>query len=156
MDKLTSILKDTTEEVLRIIGFEGEVKIGSEQDGTPLVSIYAPEGGALIGQGGTNLAALQHLIRLIVAKKTQAEDALETKRFILDINCYRKDRADVLKDFIMDKADEAIRSRRVVSLSPMSSYERRIAHLTLKDNPSILCQSEGEGEERHIVINPVV
>jgi spoIIIJ-associated protein len=156
MDNLTLILKETTEEILKMMGFEGEVKIDSDRDGTPLVSVYAPEGGALIGQGGANLAALQHLIRLMVARKTHTEDAFETKRFVLDINCYRKDRADVLKDFIMDKADEAIRSRRTISLFPMSSYERRIAHLAFKDNPNILCQSEGEGEERHIVIKPLV
>jgi len=36
----------------------------------------------------------------------------------------------------------------------MSSYERRIIHLTLSNYQGIICQSEGEGEERHIVIKP--
>lgn len=156
MDKSTVILKDITEELLKIIGFDGEIKEESDQDNSIILNINASDGGMLIGQGGATLTALQHLVRLIVAKRMQADDVLEQKRFVLDVNHYRQDRAEALKDFILDKVDQAIRSQRTISLSPMPSYERRIIHLALKSNSNILCQSEGEGEERHIVIKPLV
>ncbi len=156
MDKTISILKDTTEEVLKIMGFEGEVKAESDQENSTIININVSDGGMLIGQGGETLTALQRLIRLIAAKKMQRDDASEQKHFALDVNHYRQDRAEALKDFILDKADQAIRGQRIISLSPMPSYERRIIHLALKGNPNILCQSEGEGEERHIVIKPAV
>jgi len=155
MDKSTSILKDTTEELLKIIGFDVDIKEESDQNDSTIININASDGGMLIGQGGATLTALQHLIRLIVAKRMQADDVLEQKRFILDINHYRQGRAEALKDLILDKVDQVIRSQRTISLSPMPSYERRIIHLALKGNPNILCQSEGEGEERHIVIKPI-
>jgi spoIIIJ-associated protein len=169
MDKIISILKDTIEELLKIMGFAGEVKIENDQARLPslregvndqensiIVNINVPDGGMLIGQGGETLMAFQRLIRLMVAKKMRINDISEQKQFVLDVNHYWQDRTEVLKDFILDKADQAIRSQRTVILSPMSSYERRIVHLALKDNPNVLCQSEGEGEERHIVIKPVV
>jgi predicted RNA-binding protein Jag len=34
----------------------------------------------------------------------------------------------------------------------MSSYERRICHMAIADIEGISSESEGEGEERHIVI----
>jgi spoIIIJ-associated protein len=36
----------------------------------------------------------------------------------------------------------------------MSSRERRIVHLALKDLPSVRTESVGTGEERQVVIHP--
>jgi predicted RNA-binding protein Jag len=37
----------------------------------------------------------------------------------------------------------------------MSSRERRIVHLALKDTPGVRTESIGAGEERQVVIHPV-
>jgi spoIIIJ-associated protein len=37
----------------------------------------------------------------------------------------------------------------------MSSRERRIVHLALKDIPGVRTESAGTGEERQVVIHPV-
>jgi spoIIIJ-associated protein len=37
----------------------------------------------------------------------------------------------------------------------MSSRERRIVHLALKDYPTVRTESVGMGEERQVVIHPV-
>src|SRR5208283_4067152 len=39
-------------------------------------------------------------------------------------------------------------------LNPMSSRERRIVHLALKDLPGVRTESVGAGEERQVVIHP--
>jgi spoIIIJ-associated protein len=39
-------------------------------------------------------------------------------------------------------------------LNPMSSRERRIVHLALKDFPGVRTESVGTGEERQVVIHP--
>ena len=41
-----------------------------------------------------------------------------------------------------------------VPLNPMSSRERRIVHLAVKDIPGVRTQSVGLGEERQVVIHP--
>jgi spoIIIJ-associated protein len=39
-------------------------------------------------------------------------------------------------------------------MEPMPPDERRIIHLTLAENDSVITQSFGEGEERKVVIQP--
>jgi predicted RNA-binding protein Jag len=50
--------------------------------------------------------------------------------------------------------EEAIRTGQKVALPPMSSYERFIIHEILKGNDAVKSASQGEGAERHIVIEP--
>ena len=42
-----------------------------------------------------------------------------------------------------------------MKLRPMTPYERRIIHITLRDNPDVETVSEGEGPGRHVVIIPL-
>jgi spoIIIJ-associated protein len=45
-------------------------------------------------------------------------------------------------------------SKQPFRLNPMSSRERRIVHLTLKEVPGVRTESIGVGEERQVVIHP--
>jgi len=51
-------------------------------------------------------------------------------------------------------ANKVLETGEEVHLSNMSSYERRICHMVLTEIEGITSDSEGEGEERHIVIRP--
>jgi predicted RNA-binding protein Jag len=53
-------------------------------------------------------------------------------------------------------ADQAMKTGEKVVLPPMSSYERFIVHESLKGNDAIKSASFGEGEERHIEIEPEI
>ena len=39
-------------------------------------------------------------------------------------------------------------------LPPMPPGERRIVHMPLKNHPRVTTESQGEGEERHVVVYP--
>lgn len=39
-------------------------------------------------------------------------------------------------------------------MRPMSPYERRIVHITLRDDVRVETESEGEGADRHVVVIP--
>ena len=39
-------------------------------------------------------------------------------------------------------------------LPPMPPGERRIVHMLLKNHPRVTTESQGEGEERHVVVYP--
>ena len=56
--------------------------------------------------------------------------------------------------FAEEKAQEVISTRKKVALPHMSSYARYVVHDALKTNDSIKVQSYGEGDERHIEIEP--
>jgi predicted RNA-binding protein Jag len=61
-----------------------------------------------------------------------------------------------LRKYAESKAQEAIQSGQKVVLPHMSSYERFIIHEALKANDAVKALSHGEGEERHIEIEPDV
>ena len=52
-------------------------------------------------------------------------------------------------------ANKAINQNRPINLRPMSAYERRIIHMTLRDEDGIETYSEGEGRDRHLIIKPL-
>ena len=51
-------------------------------------------------------------------------------------------------------AERVQSSHQPFRLNPMSSRERRIVHLTLKEMPGVRTESVGMGEERQVVIHP--
>jgi len=150
MDKSLETIKQKTEELLDIMGFAAAAKIDDSRGDSITVNVACDEGGMLIGQGGENLLALQHIIRLLVFK----ELGEEAKKFVVDVNGYRQGKVEMLRDMALDRADMVAKEQRSFSFSPMSSYERRIIHMALEGKNEIVCESDGEGAERHIVIRP--
>ena len=51
-------------------------------------------------------------------------------------------------------AERVQATRQPFQLNPMSSRERRIVHLALKDMPGVRTERIGAGEERQVVIHP--
>lgn len=141
-------IKEITQKLLLIIGIGAEVEIFEKAEGA-IVNIICEEAGLLIGPNGESLVALQHLVKLIFSKESE-----ERINFSLDVNNYQQNKIEILKDFAADRADRVSQERRSISLRPMSSYERRVIHLSLQNRKDVICESEGLGPDRHIVIKP--
>lgn len=152
--KIKKIIESAAEETTRLMGFDCKVSADevSSEDGTDIVCNIKTDSGSnfLIGQNGDNLYALQHLVRLIVRKKTD-----ERVKFILDVNSYKKEKNESIVHLAKDMAKKAVEEGKAVALRPMSAYERRLVHMELSENEDIMTESIGEGEERKIVIKPV-
>lgn len=143
------ILEQTIKEVLEKMDFSGEVMV-QDSNGGLVAKIESDEAGFLIGQGGENLAALQHLLRAIVNHKILGEMV----NFSIDVNNYRANRLELLREMASELASQVQREQRTKILAPMPPYERRFVHLVLKDFPGVKTESQGEGEERRIIIKP--
>lgn len=158
------IIKKSAKELLEKMGFLVEVEIGETtesgviSDGEAIdagqnniiVNVKTTEDSSfLIGQFGSNLQALQHILRAIVRKKTE-----DKVKFIVDINNYRQEKNKSIIEQANLAAQQAIAEKRVVVLKPMSSYERRIVHLELSKNSQVATESIGEGENRKVVVKP--
>ncbi len=61
-----------------------------------------------------------------------------------------------LKRYAQKKADESIETRKKIELPHMSNYERFVIHDYLKEIDTVKTTSEGEEDDRHIVIEPAV
>lgn len=123
----------------------------SAQENGDVVNLNArlDEPQILIGQGGQTLFEIQRLLRMILNKKLEKIFYLN-----LDINDYKKKKIEYLKDLSKDLADQAALTKQEKSLAPMPSYERRIIHAELSQRTDVITESQGEGQDRHIVIRP--
>jgi len=149
-----ALLKKITSEALQKMtfkNFELAVESKSEAEGEIfIVNIETPESNLLIGQYGVTLAALQHILRLLVRRQTD-----EKFKFLADVNRYLQAKTDSLAATAREAAEQAMRDKKPVVLRPMSAYERRLVHLELAENENVKTESLGEGEGRKVVIRPV-
>lgn len=112
-----------------------------------LVGVEVANPGSLIGMRGKNLSALQTVLSLMVKNKIG-----DWVRILLDVNNYRNEQKERLESMARNLAEKVIQTGKPVALASMSSYERRICHLVLQEIEGIMSESEGEGDDRHIVI----
>lgn len=147
-EKITKI-KELTEGFIVAMGLDGQVSVDEDGSGGLLVNIVSREAGYLIGRNGDNLKALQQLVRLAAFKRSQ-----EPVHLALDVNNYQREALAALRESAKNLARLVAEQKIPRSLPPMNAYERRSVHTALAEMPGIKTESEGEGEERRIVIKP--
>jgi spoIIIJ-associated protein len=148
--KRNEIILALTCELLEKMNFEinkaaVEDVVGEEKQ--VLVSVMVSNPAAIIGFRGKNLAAIQLILSLAVKNKLG-----DWVRVLLDVNNYRGEQKTRLEAMAVSLADKVVATGRPVAMAPMSSFERRLCHMAIADREDITSESEGEGEERHIVI----
>ena len=151
-----AVAKEALEELLKRMKLTAQVEIGSdtpetsESEVAPIaLEVKGDDLGILIGRQGETLAALQYIVRLIVAHHEKARVPLT-----IDVEGYRQRRYRSLRELAVRLAQKAVSSGQSMTLEPMPADERRIVHLALSVNPDVVTQSSGEGEMRKVVIMP--
>ncbi len=142
-------------ELLSLMGFEADVD-ASWQDGDEtaakpylLLDIRGENLGALIGRRGETLSSIQYLLRLMVNQQVK-----QWKNIVVDVEHYKQRRVDQLAQLADRMARQVAESGRAVALEPMPANERRIIHLTLRDNPDVFTESTGDDDRRKVNIFP--
>ncbi len=116
-----------------------------------LVGVTVSEPASLIGYRGKSLASIQQILSLAVKNKLGY-----WVRVLLDVNEYRSEQEKRLTDIAKNAATRVKETGEKAILSPMSSYERRLCHMAVAEIEGVETESEGEGEDRHVVIKPMV
>ena len=143
-------------EILRLMNVRASVEImlGHElaDEGQPppiVLNITGEDLGILIGRRGDTLRALQYLVRLMVSHRLK-----HWTNLVVDVENYVIRRQRTLESLAQRVAEQVARSGRTQALEPMSPYERRVVHVTLRKHPEVTTQSVGEGERRKVTIIP--
>ncbi len=103
----------------------------------------------LIGREANNLRALQHIVSMALTSR----DA-ELTRVNVDVADYKRQRAE----HVAEQAEEWIRTVRQTGESRrlnLNAADRRIVHKVAQDYSDITTHSEGEGRERHLIIEKI-
>jgi len=114
-----------------------------------VVDFEGPDTDLLLEKNAALLDALEYL----VLKAVHVDDDLYG-RISFDCKDWRQVRAEELKLTARMAARQAVETGSPFHLTPMSSRERRIVHLALKDEADVRTMSEGSGPSRKVVIYP--
>ncbi len=112
-----------------------------------LVSIKVVNPAGLIGIRGRNLVAIQTVLSLMVKNKIG-----KWLRVLLDINNYREEQKVRLESMMVSLIEKVKATGKSVAMTSMSSYERRVCHMKAQEIGGVITESEGEGDDRHVVI----
>ena len=145
--------KEILETLMSHLGFEG-VTVEIREGETSRLNVVG-EGadrealGSLIGRKGERLSALQHLVNLMLSRRTG-----QWTRVLVDVEDYRGRRERQLADLAARAAERVTETGKMLQLEPMPALERRWVHLALRDNDNVSTQSIGEEPNRRVVVLP--
>ncbi len=101
----------------------------------------------LIGYRGATINALQTLATAVANKNSSAKI-----RVVLDIGNYRTKREKTLEELAEKISKTVIKTRKSITLEPMTAYERKIIHTKLQDNEKVKTFSKGDEPHRRVVV----
>jgi len=73
---------------------------------------------------------------------------------VVDSEEYRKRREASLLDMAEKIRKKVKETQKPLSLSNMNAHDRRIIHLALQEDDSLMTRSRGEGEYRKVIVMP--
>ena len=119
-----------------------------EEDNIIKVDMDGEDTGYLIGYRGEVLNSLQTIISNIASKSNK-----EKIRVVVNIGGYREKREKDLQNLATKIAGTVIKTRKSITLEPMTAYERKIIHTKLQENDKVKTFSIGEEPYRKVVVS---
>ena len=114
-----------------------------------VVKFSGPDVELLLENKAELLLALEHIAMEMLRMPPE-----DHTKLCFDANDYRVLRIEELRVSAITAAERVKRSGVPFRFSPMSSRERRIIHLALRDGKQVRSESAGMGSQRHVVIYP--
>ena len=139
--------KEIVEKILGSLGFPATV-VEKMFDGELTLDVTTDDAGRIIGRQGQTLADLQYLTNRILFQQDQS-----APKVTVDVGGYRTQAREALIKKAKDAAEKVRRYGDAVELEPMGSFDRRIVHQALRDDPDVESHSvEVEGTEKKVLI----
>jgi spoIIIJ-associated protein len=136
-------------QIVSTLGVDADVD-AREQSEAIVVTCSGPDVGLLIGRHGQTIDAIQYLLNA-VGWRTYGEERQEV---VVDAADYRARRQATLEALALRVADRVRESGEAEELEPMTSVERKVVHLRLKEVPGVGTASEGTEPNRYVVVIP--
>ncbi|MCK5683184.1 Jag N-terminal domain-containing protein [bacterium] len=148
--KYENYLTKWIEEIIDCTGrTDVEVKVRHDNRNKYFIDINGENLGFLIGRRGAAMYAIEHLLSLMLNKKT---DSLV--RVKVNVSKFKQERQKDLEEMAIRLAEKAASTKKAIFLRPMNSFERKIIHKTLKTYRNLYTYSKGAEPNRKVVISP--
>ena len=131
------------------LGVDATIDLDEGKD-TITVTVSGPDVSVLIGRNGQTIDAVQYLLNVIQYRAYG--DA--KKDVVVDADGYRERQRATLEALADEIADRVRESGKSEELEPMTSVERKIVHLRLKEAAGVATASEGMEPNRYVVVLP--
>jgi spoIIIJ-associated protein len=142
--------KKYLENILVNLGVDYNIEVRTLKDESEIhYAVDSSENPLLIGVKGRTIEAIQALLKNLLGEFTNDKIVVT-----LDIGNYKENRKRQLEILATKVAKEVAQTKQQVKLKPMSAYERLIIHQKLADWRDVFTESEGDGEDRAVVIKP--
>ncbi|MBC7294259.1 MAG: KH domain-containing protein, partial [Thermoleophilia bacterium] len=135
--------------VLEGLGLSARVRI-TETPEELRAEVSGDDLGIFIGRRGQTIDAVEYLASIAVFPEAQGKKHVE-----IDAEGYKERRRKQIERIALSKAQEAVRRGKPVQLPPMTSAERKIVHVVLKERRDVTTASQGREPNRAVVITPV-
>ena len=144
-----NLVAQNVKELIEKLGVSATAEI-SKIGPTYFVDITSEDSSLLIGKYGTNLEALQ----FVLAVRLKTTTGIEDFELFVDVDGWRKQKEEKLQTLAQNLAEKVIQTQKEETLYTLKPSERRVIHTTLPDHAQVTTISEGEGDNRYLVIKP--
>ncbi len=153
MKEKMKTLKELTNELLSLMTVSATTSVEYDKEGEVYtVNIDAGDAtGLLIGKKGETLSSIQTVLGVLFKQKTG-----EWNKIVVNVGDYREKEEDYLKNLAASTALRAKETGNPQSLYNLKAWQRRIVHLALSEDKDIVTESEGEGENRYLIVKSAV
>jgi len=148
-EQLAAEARRLTDQVLRAMGFEATVSATAEDDRADVSISVEAHDDLLTGPKGEVRQALQHLLNLMINRGQTGRYHLQ-----LEINDFWKRREQELVELARSMAEEAVAGGSEAVTEYLNAQERRIVHMTLKDDPRVKTYALGTGLIKRVAVAP--
>lgn len=140
-------IKKTVKEIFHLIDTDIRVDFYLREESSLSIDVKMKDPQILIGEKGQTLMEIERLLKIVARRKAE-----ETIFINLDINDYKKRKAEYLRDLAEEVANEVVSTGIEKRFPPMPAFERRIIHISLLEREDVVTESTGEGEERRVLV----
>ena len=133
LDRIADTAIAALQDILKYFNV-GEVTIDEYEgdEGELILDITGDDLAVLIGRHGKTLDALQFLVSAITVRTIGYRYPV-----VVDIEGYKGRQREKLESIARSSANRAASQNRSIKLRPMTPYERRIVHITLRDDDRV-------------------
>ena len=151
MSKQTAkeVVQTKLDELLALMLTPVAFEIKEEEDSIEVHIESSEESGLLIGKYGKTIEALELLLNVMVKQEMG-----EWTRVVVNIADWKEKQEERLATLVENVVVRVKETGKEQFIYNLSSAQRRMVHMFLAENQDVETSSEGEGQERYLIVRP--